>query len=51
MKIKEMTNEELLAEYNYTRNRIDGIIDGGYNKRDLYYLEELIRELTIREEL
>ena len=50
MKIKNMSNEELLKEYNYTRNRIDGVIDGGFGKSDIFYLEELENEMAKREE-
>ena len=48
--IKQLTNKELLDEYNEVTNRIDGITDGGFGKMDLYYREELLRELNIREE-
>ena len=47
---KDMSNYELLKEYNYTRNKIDGIIDGGFGKFDLNLLEELVHEMAKREE-
>ena len=47
---KDMTNRELMREYNYLRNRIDGVIEGGYGKYELYDLEEIMHEMAKREE-
>ena len=49
-KLKKMSNKELLDEYNYIRNKIDGILEGGYGRFELYYLEEILREMDKREE-
>jgi len=48
--VANMSNQELLDEYNFIRNVIDGIFPIGYDKRDLYRLEELVIEMTRREE-
>ena len=47
--LKDMTNEELLEEY----RTYDTLIYGEeccYGKRDLYYFEEIQREISRREE-
>jgi len=50
MNIKQMTNTELLEEYNHLRNTIEGVADGGYGKFELCRLEEVEHEMTRREE-
>jgi len=47
--VKEFSNERLLEQYNCIRNQIDGITEGGYGKFELNYLEELVREMSLRE--
>lgn len=47
--LKQMSDDDLMNEYNELRNRIDGLTEGGYGKQDLYYLSEIERELTLRE--
>jgi len=49
--IKSFSNRELLNEYNEVRNRILGVLEGGFGRGDLNYLEELIKELSLREKL
>ena len=49
-RLKDMSREDLLDEYNCTRNRVDGVMDGGFGRYELYYLEELLRELELRED-
>ena len=46
----EMTNKQLMDEYHYLRDKIDGIIQGGYGRYELYRLEEVMHEMTRREE-
>ena len=45
----ERTNEELLADYNFTRSKIEKKLPKNIGKYNLNRLEELVRELTRRE--
>ena len=45
----EYTRKELIEEYHHLRDVIEGLIDGGYGKYELYKLEEVILELDKRE--
>ena len=47
--VKDMSHAELLKEYNYTKNKIDGVIEGGFGKYELYYMEELLNEMDRKE--
>ena len=46
----DMTNKQLLDEYNYLRNKIDGLVEGGFGKYELNRLSEVEHEMTKREE-
>lgn len=46
-----MTNKQLIKEYHYLRDRIDGIIEGGFGKYELYMIDEIMREMNKRNEV
>jgi len=46
--IKLMTNGRLLDEYNYTRNKVSGVIDGGFGRFEILYLDMLLAEIDKR---
>jgi len=48
-KYSKLTNAQLLRAYNYLRNKIDGVIDGGFGKWELYELGEITREMDLRD--
>lgn len=47
--VQALGDEELLETYHETRDKIEGITNGGVSSFDLAYFEELIIELTKRE--
>ena len=48
-RIETLSNEDLMSEYNYTRNVIDGIIPVSWGMYELNTLESLLREMDRRD--